>query len=59
MPPRDGAWLIASKNRPDVGDVLTAIGVLPSDGTSAIARQCDGTSATAKLPGGGTAAIAR
>ncbi len=59
MPPRDGAWLIASKNRPDVGDALTAIGVLPRDGTSTVARQCDSTSATAQLPGGGTAAIAR
>ena len=36
-----------------------AVGVLPRDGASAIARQCDGSSATTKMPGGGTTAIAQ
>ncbi len=36
-----------------------AIGVLPRGDASAIAQHCDGSSAAAKLPGGGTAAIVR
>ncbi len=51
MLPRDGAWLIASKNRPDVGDVLTAIGApsgcYPRGGTGAIALSGAGPGAIA------------
>ncbi len=48
MPTPDGALLIGSKNRPDVGDMLIAVGVLPGDDASAIARHYDGSIAAAK-----------
>ncbi len=63
MPPHDGVWLIASKNRPDVGNIKQLSGrrwgATPRWRQCMIAQHCDSSSAAAKPPGGGTAAIVR